>query len=56
MELRDRVCFHDHRLVAHDAVALRRAGCARATQCFRDVSAFETLPSPNHTVVIHQHC
>ena len=40
VELRDRVCFHDHRAVAHDAVALRRAGHAARhavfPACFRN--------------------
>ena len=26
VELRDRICFHDHRLVAHDALAVSRTG------------------------------
>ena len=51
VELRDRVCFHDHRIVAHDAVALRRVpSLARHTMfpaCF---------PTRNVAVTQSHHC
>ena len=56
VELRDRLCFHDRRSVAHDAVALspnaRRSAPRRA--CGFTVSAI--VPAVNHTRVIHPHC
>ncbi len=60
VELCDRVRFHDHRLVAHDALALSSRGriAAHVMHSFRGcfVSTPATFLSPNHTRVIHPHC
>ena len=56
VELRDRLCFHDRRSVAHDAVALSSDARRSASRlgCGFTVSAI--VPAVNHTRVIHPHC
>lgn len=55
-ELCDRVRFHDHRFVAHDALALIHAADRMNSYSGRVVTVPATFWSLNHTHVIHPHC
>jgi hypothetical protein len=55
VELRDRLCLHDYRTVAHDAVAVTVITARMNSNWFRRVSRSATFWSPNHIVVIHPH-
>lgn len=56
LELCDRVRFHDHRFVAHDALALIHAADRMNSYSGRVVTVPATFWSLNHTHVIHPHC
>jgi hypothetical protein len=55
VELRDRLCLHDHRAVAHDAVAVTVIRARMNSNRFLRVSRSATFWSPNHINVIHPH-
>ena len=56
VELRHRVRFHDHRFVAHDALALTDVEDTMNSSRGRSVTGLATFSSPNHTRVIYPHC
>ncbi len=56
VELRHRVRLHDHRFVAHDALALTGAEDTMNSSRGRSVTGLATFSSPNHTRVIYPHC
>ena len=55
VELRDRVCLHDHRAVAHDALALSDTTSGMNLSSSPSVTRLATSRSPDHTDVIHPH-
>ena len=55
MELRDRLCFHDHRSVAHDALALSGTTSGMNLSSSPRVPQLATSRSSDHTDVIHPH-
>ena len=56
VELRDRLCFHDRRSVAHDAVALSPDARRSASRLGCGFTVSTIVPAVNHTRVIHPHC
>ena len=55
VELRDRLCFHDHRPVADNALAVTVAYVLMNLSWTWRVTRSATWWSPNHIVVIHPH-
>jgi hypothetical protein len=55
VELRDRICFHDHRVVAHDALAVGDPTTGMNLTSTPRVTHLATLRSSDHTDVIHPH-
>jgi hypothetical protein len=55
VELRDRLCFHDHGIVAHDALALAVPTIGMNLSWPPRVTRLATSWSSDHTDVIHPH-
>ena len=55
VELRHRVCFHDHRFVAHDALAVAVPTIGMNLSSSPRVTRLATSWSSDHTHVIHPH-
>jgi hypothetical protein len=56
VELRRRVCFHDQRLVAHNAVAVAAVAAVMNSSWVCAVTGLATSDPTDHTRVIHPHC
>ena len=56
VELRRRVCFHDQRVVAHDAVALTVDADVMNSFSVCVITGPATSNPADHTRVIHPHC